>query len=119
MSGFFTARPRFTALFTDEETETPWGVGIANIEEARARCCISIKSPSCCVLTCVQNMRRGPFKFVDRSEPEFPPGSVACPACSNKYTEVKKRAAKAEAHAKRTCNDFTVQEDVSQKSPEV
>jgi len=44
---------------------------------------------------------------------------VACPACSNKYTEVKKRAAKAEAHAKRTCNDFTVQEDVSQKSPEV
>jgi uncharacterized Zn finger protein (UPF0148 family) len=103
-----------------EEPAGPWGPGIANIEAARARCCISIsnKSPSCCLLTCEQNVRRG-FKFVPRSEPEFLPGSVACPACSNKYTAAKKAAAKAEAPAKRTRSDITMQEDMSQKSPKL
>eukprot|EP00900_Chrysochromulina_parva_P010917 jgi/Chrpa1/19827/Chrysochromulina_OHIO_Genome00028131-RA len=104
-----------------EEPAGPWGPGIANIEAARARCCISIsnKSPSCCLLTCEQNVRRG-FKFVPRSEPEFLPGSVACPACSNKYTSaIKKAAAKAEAPAKRTRSDITMQEDMSQKSPKL
>ena len=100
---------------------SPWGVGIANIEDARAHCCIADKSPSCCVLTCAQNVRqgRGPFKFVDRFESEFPPGSVACPACSNKYTAAKAAKAKAEAHAKRTRSDITMQEDTSQKSPKL
>ena len=104
-----------------EEPAGPWGPGIANIEAARARCCISIsnKSPSCCSLTCEQNVRRG-FKFVPRTEPEFLPGSVACPACSNKYTAaIKKAAAKAEAPAKRTRSDITMQEDTSQKSPKL
>ena len=104
-----------------EEPAGPWGPGIANIEAARARCCISIsnKSPSCCSLTCEQNVRRG-FKFVPRTEPEFLPGSVACPACSNKYTAaIKKAAAKAEAPAKRTRSDIPMQEDVSQKSPKL
>ena len=105
-----------------EEPAGPWGPGIANIEAARARCCISNsnKSPSCCLLTCEQNVRRGSFKFIGRSEPEFLPGSVACPACSNKYTAaIKKAAAKAEAPAKRTRSDITMQEDTSQKSPKL
>ena len=99
-----------------EETARPWGDGIATLEEAQARCCISTKSPSCCVLTCKQNTRRGTFKWVDRTEPEFPSGSVACSACSNKYTEQKARA--ASQAAKRTRNDVTAKEDASQnKSP--
>ena len=102
---------------------SPWGVGIANIEDARAHCCIADKSPSCCLLTCEQNVRRG-FKFVGRSEPEFPSGSVACPACSNKYTAAKAAAAKAaaakaEAHAKRTRSDITMHGNMSQKSPKL
>jgi hypothetical protein len=103
-----------------EEPAGPWGPGIANIEAARAHCCIKNKSPSCCLLTCEQNVRRGPFKFIGRTEPEFAPGSVACPACSNKYTAaIKKAAAKAEAPAKRTRSDITMQEDTSQKSPKL
>ena len=103
-----------------EEPAGPWGPGIANIEAARARCCIKNKSPSCCELTCEQNVRRGTFKFLARSEPEFLPGSVACPACSNKYTAaMKKAAAKAEAPAKRTRSDITMQEDTSQMSPKL
>jgi hypothetical protein len=103
-----------------EEPAGPWGPGIPNIEAARAHCCISNKSRSCCLLTCEANVRRG-FKFVPRSEPEFPRGSVACQACSNKYTAAKAAAAaaKAEAHAKRTRSDFPMQEDVSQKSPKL
>ena len=101
-----------------EEPAGPWGPGIANIEAARELCCIKNKSPSCCLLTCEQNVRRG-FKFVPRPEPEFAPGSVACPACSNKYTAAKKAAAKAEAPAKRTRSDITMQEDMSQKSPKL